>query len=79
MKTFLIVAHEDSTEISVNGRSQVYKKCKGEYYMVEGDQFINNNMYVNTYKRTFVAYQGIGGTGSEANQGYVLCAASKLW
>ena len=63
----LVVVHEDNTEIFVNGDSKVTRNA-GEYYIVEGDQFINNNMYVNTSKDTFV-YQGIGGTTSEANQG----------
>jgi len=63
----LIVANEDSTEISVNGTSQSTIN-KGEYYLIEGNLFINNNMYVNTNKNVF-AYQGIGGTSSEANQG----------
>ncbi len=63
----LVVVHEDNTEIFVNGDSKVTRNG-GEYYIVEGDQFINNNMYVNTSKDTFV-YQGIGGTTSEANQG----------
>ena len=63
----LVVVHEDNTEIFVNGDSKVTRNA-GEYYIVEGDQFINNNMYVNTSKDSFV-YQGIGGTTSEANQG----------
>ena len=63
----LVVVHEDNTEIFVNGDSKVTRNA-GEYYIVEGDQFINNNMYVNTSKDTFV-YQGIGGTTNEANQG----------
>ena len=63
----LVVVHKDDTEIFVNGDSKATRNS-GEYYIVEGDQFINNNMYVNTSKNTFV-YQGIGGTNSEANQG----------
>ena len=63
----LIVVHEDNTEIFVNGDSKATRNS-GEYYIVEGDQFINDNMYVNTSNDTFV-YQGIGGTNSEANQG----------
>ena len=63
----LVVVHEDNTEIFVNGDSKVTRNA-GEYYIVEGDQFINNNMYVNTSKDSFV-YQGIGGTTNEANQG----------
>jgi len=54
----LIVVHEDNTEIFVNGDSKATRNS-GEYYIVEGDQFINDNMYVNTSNDTFV-YQGIG-------------------
>ena len=63
----LIVANEDNTEVSVNGTSQASINA-GEYYLVEGNLFINNNMYVSTNKNVF-AYQGVGGTTSEANQG----------
>ena len=52
----LIVANEDDTEISVNGTSQTTINA-GEYYLIEGNLFINNNMYVSTNKNVF-AYQG---------------------
>ncbi|NDB80241.1 gliding motility protein, partial [archaeon] len=63
----LIVANEDSTEVSVNGTAQTTIDA-GEYYLIEGNLFVNNNMYVSTNKNVF-AYQGIGGVNSEANQG----------
>ena len=63
----LIVANEDDTQISVNGTSQTPINA-GEYYLFEGNLFIDNNMYISTNKNVF-AYQGVGGTTSEANQG----------
>ena len=38
----LIVANEDNTEVSVNGTSQASINA-GEYYVAEGNLFINNN------------------------------------
>ena len=63
----LIVANEDNTAVSVNGTSQASINA-GEYYVAEGNLFINNNMYISTSKNVY-AYQGIGGVNSEANQG----------
>ena len=64
----LIVAHEDTTTISINGGGVSATINKGEYYLIEGAQYNSNgNMYVQTSKPSF-AYQGIGANGSEANQ-----------
>ena len=63
----LVVAHEDNTEVSVNGTA-VATINAGYYYIAEGNFYTDDNMYVNTSKDVFV-YQGIGGTSSEANQG----------
>ena len=66
----LIVAHEDNTDISVNGGAVIATINAGEWQLIEGDSYnANGNMYVNTSKNVF-AYQGVGGNGnSEANQG----------
>jgi len=70
----LIVAHEDNTEISINGNGIFATINKGEYSLIEGNEFnTNGNMFVQTSKPVF-AYQGIGGLNtegepSEANQG----------
>ena len=66
----LIVAHSDNTSIRVNGDTAPINPIPlraGEYFLIEGNRFVNGNLYVNTSEDVF-AYQGIGG-GSEANQG----------
>lgn len=64
----LIVAHSNSTSISINGNSPVTTINAGDYYLIEGNQYTNGNMYVETSEPVF-AYQGVGATTSEANQG----------
>ena len=66
----LIVAHENNTAIHINGSTTADATINaGEYYLIEGDKYSSNgNMYVKTSKNVF-AYQGIGATNSEANQG----------
>jgi gliding motility-associated-like protein len=65
----LIVAHEDTTTISINGGGVSATINKGEYHLIEGAQYNSNgNMYVQTSNPVF-AYQGIGANDSEANQG----------
>lgn len=65
----LIVAHEDDTKIIINDEGIVTSIDKGNFYLIEGDKFnTNGNLYVETSKPTF-AYQGVGASGSEANQG----------
>lgn len=66
----LIVAHFDDTSIRINGDTSPLNPIPlsaGEYFLIEGNQFVNGNLYVNTTQDVF-SYQGIGG-GSEANQG----------
>ncbi|MDO7138764.1 T9SS type B sorting domain-containing protein [Algibacter lectus] len=67
-ENILIVAHYDNTSVSINGNAAIATINAGEYYLIEGDQYINGNMYVETSQPVF-AYQGIGATPSEANQG----------
>tara|TARA_R110002073_G_scaffold8207_3_gene45731 strand:+ start:7633 stop:14001 length:6369 start_codon:yes stop_codon:yes gene_type:complete len=66
----LIVAHEDNTDISINGGAIITTINAGEWYLIEGNSYnTDGNMYVNTSKNVFT-YQGVGGNGnSEANQG----------
>lgn len=65
----LLVAHEDGTEIYINGNATPEATINaGEYYGVPGNLFnANGNMYVVTSKPVF-AYQGLGGTDNQANQ-----------
>ncbi|TNJ43191.1 T9SS type B sorting domain-containing protein [Tamlana fucoidanivorans] len=70
----LVVAHYDNTSITINGAANpVTTLNAGEHYVIEGNYYINGNMYVETSEDTFM-YQGVGGLNtngqpSEANQG----------
>jgi len=65
----LIVAHSDNTSIYINGNAAPVATINaGQYYLIEGNNYINGNMYVETTNDVF-AYQGIGATDGEANQG----------
>ena len=68
-ENILIVAHTDNTSVSVNGSGPIITINAGEYYVIEGDQYNNGgNLYVETSQDVF-AYQGVGATDNEANQG----------
>jgi gliding motility-associated-like protein len=65
----LIVAHQDNTEIFLDGNTVPTTTLNaGEYLALDGSQFsVNENLYVRASKNIF-AYQGIGGSQSQANQ-----------
>jgi len=68
-ENILIVAHTNNTTIGINGAAPVTTINAGEYYLIEGNNYnANGNMYVETSQDVF-AYQGVGATTSEANQG----------
>ncbi len=68
-ENILIVAHSDNTSISINGNPAIATINAGDYYLIEGNNYsINDNMYVETSEDVF-AYQGVGATGNDANQG----------
>lgn len=64
----LIVAHEDDTEVFLNGNTVAdFTLNAGEYVAIDGGNYsLDGNLYVNTSKNVF-AYQGVGGN-SQANQ-----------
>ena len=65
----LIIAHTDNTTVSINGNPPLVTLDAGEYHLIEGNNYSpNGNMYVETSEDVF-AYQGVGATTSEANQG----------
>ena len=65
----LIVAHYDNTSININGIGPVATINAGDFFIIEGNNFSpEGNMYVQASNPVF-AYQGIGATASEANQG----------
>lgn len=65
----LLVAHENGTEVFINGNTTPTAILNaGEYLAINGFNFTSdNNLYVKTSKNVF-AYQGLGGSGNEANQ-----------
>lgn len=69
----LVIAHEDNTEVSVNG-NPISLLNAGQHVVIEGNEYsFSDNMYINTSNPVFV-YQGIGGIGpegipAEPNQG----------
>ncbi len=68
-ENILIVAHSNNTSININGNAPIATINAGEYYLIEGDKYnASGNMYVETSEPVF-AYQGVGATNSEANQG----------
>uniref|UniRef100_UPI00260825BE IgGFc-binding protein n=1 Tax=uncultured Polaribacter sp. TaxID=174711 RepID=UPI00260825BE len=68
-ENILVVAHEDNTSVSVNQNTPFGSINKGEYILIEGNNFnANGNLFLETSNPVFV-YQGIGANNSEANQG----------
>tara|TARA_B100001173_G_C16030679_1_gene566687 strand:- start:280 stop:6750 length:6471 start_codon:yes stop_codon:yes gene_type:complete len=73
-ENILIVANEDDTGIFVDGGSTSIATLTlaGDHYIIEGGAYSTagsgKTLYIKTSKNVF-AWQGIGGTGSEANQG----------
>lgn len=65
----LLVAHENNTQIFLNGNTGTpdYVIDAGQYIALDGSNYsIDGNLYVQTSKNIF-AYQGVGGN-SQANQ-----------
>lgn len=68
LERVLLIADTDNTEIYSNGNPTAIATLQaGQKYVLDGSQFINNNLYIKTSKNVF-AYQSIGGTNSNANQ-----------
>jgi len=65
----LLVANYNNTEIYLNGSTTPYSVLNaGDYLELSGTDFsANGNLYVQSSKNVF-AYQGIGGSTSQANQ-----------
>ena len=63
----MIVPKESNTSIKINGGTPI--SITGAYYEIDGSLYdTNGNMFVESDKPV-VAYQGIGGAASQANQG----------
>lgn len=65
----LLIANDNSTDIYLNGSTTPFATLNaGEYLALDGSNFSSNgNLYVRSSKNIF-AYQGIGGSSSQANQ-----------
>lgn len=65
----LIIANEDGTVIYIDGNSTPFTTLNaGEYVAFDGSNFSSTgSLYVKASKKVF-AYQGIGGSDSQANQ-----------
>ena len=61
----IIVAHEDNTEVFLNGETTATATlAAGEYHSIEGDEYSGNgNIYVRTSRKAY-AYQAISNGGS---------------
>ena len=68
LERVLLIADADNTEIYVNGNNTAIATIQaGEKYILDGNRFVNNNLYIKTSKNVF-AYQSIGARNSNANQ-----------
>ncbi len=67
----LIIAHEDNTEIFINGNATPTTTLQaGDYLVLDGTNFnANNNLYIHATKNVFV-YQAIGGADGGGNSSY---------
>ncbi|WP_136667086.1 T9SS type B sorting domain-containing protein [Flavobacterium sp. H122] len=65
----LIIAHENNTDVYINGNpTPIITLNAGEYIAFDGSNFsAEGNLYVRSTKNVF-AYQGIAGSPNEANQ-----------
>ena len=66
-ENILIVAHEDNTDVFINGSGTPEATLNaGEHTVIEGSFFTSENMYVQTSNPVF-AYQGIAGSNNNPN------------
>lgn len=71
----LVIAHEDNTQIFVNGSaSPIATLNAGDFFLIPTSYFqgtgINKNMYINSVDKPFFLYQIIGGSSSDATSGF---------
>lgn len=80
----LVIAHEDNTEIYINGNSTPIAILNaGEYFLIPSSNFqgsgINKNMYINSVNKPFFLYQIVGGNSSnDATNGFFFHTSSQL-
>ena len=80
----LVIAHEDNTEVYINGSATpIITINAGQYFLIPTSSFIgpgtNKNMYIYTSKKSFL-YQIVGGSLSDATSGfYFIPPLSCFW
>ncbi len=68
LERVMVVAHVDGTQIFKNGSTTASATINaGGYYVFDGSDFINGNLYVTTSEKVF-CYQAIGGNTDLGNQ-----------
>jgi len=69
LERILLIAHENNTQIFLNGSSTPLPRTlnKGEYYDLDGINYSGKTMFIESNKNIF-AYQAIGDTGGNPNQ-----------
>ncbi|WP_396171787.1 IgGFc-binding protein, partial [Flavobacterium sp.] len=69
MERVLLIAQNPNTSVYLNGSTTPFTTLlnPGNYIVIDGSQFISENLYVTTSESVF-AYQSIGGSGTPANQ-----------
>ena len=69
LERVLLIANKPLTTIYLNDNTTPFITLNnpGDYVAIDGNQFVNGNLYVKTSENVF-AYQSIGGSNSPANQ-----------
>lgn len=69
LERVLLIAHKPQTQVYLNGNPNPFITLvnPGDYVVLDGNQFINGNLYASTSENVF-AYQSIGGSATPANQ-----------
>lgn len=69
LEIVLLIAQVPNTIVYLNGNTTPFTTLvnPGDYIVIDGNQFINGNLYAKTSENVF-AYQSIGGATSPANQ-----------
>ncbi|MBS3994002.1 MAG: T9SS type B sorting domain-containing protein [Bacteroidetes bacterium] len=70
MERVLLIAQHNNTNIYINGNTtpvNTFPLNAGEFILLDGSNFSNENLYVSTSENIF-AYQSMGGTNAPANQ-----------
>jgi gliding motility-associated-like protein len=69
LERVLLIAHQPNTAVYLNGNTAPYDTLTnaGDYIDIDGNSFIDGNLFVSTSKKVF-AYQSTSGSNSPANQ-----------